>query len=253
MNENKTESGVIKIEKYESEGCKDIYTEIYSTNNNHTLLQYEEFVEKFKEHHYFIPCDIDFVKYFLPELVKITNEIETDSLFYRARINYSNPYIAFVDNDLKAPSACLVNHGRLNVKGIPYLYISESYETSVLETRPNTGDKVGIGLCKPVDKLTVVDLTKKINISKSKVNDYRRLLNYLFSKPVNARESEIEYRPMQYIAEFFKSNGVDGVRYDSAIKPGRKNICLFNPESMTINYHKTVVVGEITAEMNEVE
>lgn len=137
-------------------GNSEIYSEIYPTNNQHTLKKYGEFVEEFKNSHYLISPDNEFIKYFIGALTKNIWRIEVQEIFYRARINYTDPYVEFNDNDLKAPDWDLVNHGRLNVKGIPYLYVSECKKTSISETRPYIGAKVSIGICRPSKELIVV-------------------------------------------------------------------------------------------------
>ncbi len=51
---------------------------------------------------------------------------------------------------------------------------------------------------------------------------------YEIAKPVRRNDSPLEYLPTQYIAEFVKSEGYDGVEYESTLRKGGVNLALFD-------------------------
>jgi hypothetical protein len=48
------------------------------------------------------------------------------------------------------------------------------------------------------------------------------------AKPLRRSDSPLEYLPTQYIAEFIKSQGFDGVEYASSLKQGGCNLAIFD-------------------------
>jgi hypothetical protein len=54
-----------------------------------------------------------------------------------------------------------------------------------------------------------------------------------FSQPVTPSDDTAEYVPTQIIAEFFRSNGLDGVAYRSSLGQGH-NVALFNLDAASV-------------------
>lgn len=52
------------------------------------------------------------------------------------------------------------------------------------------------------------------------------------SLPIRKRDKLLDYIPTQYISEFIKSLGFDGVEYQSSLKSEGYNIAIFNPEKL---------------------
>jgi RES domain-containing protein len=121
--------------------------------------------------------------------------------------------------------------GRANPKGIPYLYTASDRDTAVAEVRPWVGAEFRIQR-----ELTIVNC----------VSPYRRLraratepaapereravwkdIDNAFSRPVTPHEHIADYVPTQVLAEFFKSQGLDGIRYRSSVGQGT-NIVFFD-------------------------
>lgn len=65
------------------------------------------------------------------------------------------------------------------------------------------------------------------------------------SKPLRRFDSELEYVPTQMICEYCKLNGADGIRFNSSLHKGGKNIVLFN-------YGNAVCVEVTDKEVNNV-
>lgn len=113
--------------------------------------------------------------------------------------------------------------------------------------RPYYLDRVDIGEFLIVeDNVKIVDFTEKINLFnvycdegedafKKKVK--RRVLfdaiSNDLSKPLRSFDSELEYIPTQYICEYFKDMGADGIMFESSVRSKGKNLVLFYPEKAT--------------------
>jgi len=52
------------------------------------------------------------------------------------------------------------------------------------------------------------------------------------SKPLRRDDNELDYLPTQYIAEFIKSLGFDGLRYKSSLSSTGHNLAIFNPNKL---------------------
>ncbi len=64
------------------------------------------------------------------------------------------------------------------------------------------------------------------------------------STPVDPDKSKIEYLPTQYISEYIKSRGFDGIMFNSAMGSGF-NIVLFNENKAEIKKIETFVLNNI--------
>ena len=53
------------------------------------------------------------------------------------------------------------------------------------------------------------------------------------SKPLRSFDSELEYIPTQYICEYFKYIGADGIMFKSSLRQNGKNLVLFYPNKAT--------------------
>jgi len=62
------------------------------------------------------------------------------------------------------------------------------------------------------------------------------------SIPIRRDDTDIDYIPTQYVAEFIKSEGYDGILYKSSLSESGKNIVIFNPELIKINKTELVEV-----------
>ena len=75
--------------------------------------------------------------------------------FYRARVNGLSPFNE--DKDLGAPPDGKASYGRVNPKGISYLYVAEAKETVIAEVQPWLNASVTIAECTALETLKVVE------------------------------------------------------------------------------------------------
>ena len=160
--------------------------------------------------------------------------IKTDAEFFRSRKTNNN--IKFPPAKMGPPPIELSQNGRANPKGIPYLYLATDLQTAVAELRPTPNDYITIGKFKVKSELEILDLSNPKIADPPilgndleyavRVLDFLRMLGVELSKPINNEEKDLLYIPTQYLCEFIKNRGFDGVKYRSYCGSGM-NIALF--------------------------
>lgn len=127
-------------------------------------------------------------------------------------------------------------NGRANPVGIPYLYLASSLQTAIAEIRPTINDFVTVGRFKFLSAISVIDLQDVSPFQFSESEDFEILVNkigYLkklgqdLSKPINPKDSELQYLPTQYLCEFIKKSGWDGVAFKSSLSD-EHNLTIFS-------------------------
>jgi hypothetical protein len=128
--------------------------------------------------------------------------------------------------------------GRANPAGIAYLYLASSWETAIAEVRGEPGDLVSIGTFLLADGLSIINLVPIVgDVDPFEHDDLglevecRKLLKEFgrwLSRHVRSEEHELDYVVTQYLAEYIRSRGYDGIRFKSALSTGT-NLALFTP------------------------
>ena len=216
----------------------------------------------------------DFLNTILHTAKKRVEILEEECVLYRARIGHDEVrykgeygdeppfYEPFSKENIGAPPPEKARGGRINPRGISVLYLSNNIETAISEVRPWLKQNVTIG------KFIVKSGLKIINTT----NDKRTLdlflkdrpptpdekdkyvwgsINNSFSKPVRPGEEYREYIPTQYLSEFFKTNGYDGIAYKSALTENGYNIVLFDPKNTSVKKTELFKIESIKLTYNE--
>lgn len=190
---------------------------------------------------YFLDKTLDTER--LGELLDHLPADDMPELWYRARIMTDDtPYTI---GDMGAPNKNLATHGRANPTGIPYLYLGSLPDTAVAELRPHTGEMACIADFTIPVPLNLVDLRNPRKLvspfvleDASSIGQLRADIPFLerlgeeLTRPVLPRSAAIDYLPSQYLCEFIKKRGKDGVVYRSSVSNGI-NIALFDPLKAT--------------------
>lgn len=222
-----------------------------NTESSNQLTQWGEFKEEIKKkNRFFIKNLIELD--LLIELIK--DQVHTynaGKLFYRSRITKEK---GISKDEIGKPSANLASAGRANPKGIPYLYVATDETTTLYETRATYLDFVTIGTFKLKEKLKIVRLREIGNKSPFPIQNletYVYYKNFLIelekelSKPLRRFDSELDYLPSQYLCEFIKSNGYDGVEYASSLYKSGVNLAIFNDQKLEYIEKKSVEIKNI--------
>jgi len=206
----------------------------------------------------------NFIKIVVKTAHKRTKILKKGTRLLRARIGTS--WVEFEEGDeqpcpispheMGAPPKHLAKEGRLNSKGIPYLYLATKIETVVAEIKPLIGSEITIGCFEILDNLKIVDTSNdkpkfflsqhfinwkedNCDIKKRPIENYTPRekeeyiwgdINSAFSKPILPNDSPLKYLSTQYLAEKLKTNDYDGIGYRSSLCQDGYNIALFNPD-----------------------
>lgn len=188
-------------------------------------------------------------------------EIKKGRIFYRCRISEKD---GFPCKDMgNPPTPDLASSGRANPKGISYLYLADSPETSMYETRASLYDYVTVGEFKLKEDIKILNLRnpKDEPIYWSENEEIENYLVYIpfiqtlqkeLSLPIRKRDKIIDYIPTQYISEFIKSLGYDGVEYQSSLKSNGYNIAIFNPEKLECVSRSVYEIKDIKLTYNKI-
>jgi hypothetical protein len=205
------------------------------------LGEWEKLRDELMYHNRFFPdanIDLDRLELLLSPLTLDADEVP--DLWHRARIKTRDA--AFLIDEMGAPPKRIASHGRANPAGIPYLYLGSTPETAISEIRPHTGEVACVADFRTPLDLKLVDLRgpRKMvspflfadaeDISKMRGDlPFLERLGDELTRPVIPQAAAIDYTPSQYVCEFIKKCGYDGVIYRSSVSNGI-NLALFNPE-----------------------
>ena len=140
-----------------------------------------------------------------------TVTLQRNTPLYRARINDSRdsgtPHS--LDN-MGAPPAHRAGHGRLNPRGIPYLYLASERITAVSEIRPWIGCEVTVAEFSLARDSELVNFSSKhlVNVPEGEEFEgpeftWREFITWLFGAPFDPRD-DTAYIPAQFLAEKVK-------------------------------------------------
>lgn len=183
--------------------------------------------------------------------------IKKRSVFYRGRPNDNVKRPIRKPSDLGMPPADKASAGRVNPHGIPCLYLTDKPETTIYELRATFGDKISVGKFEVLKDLNVIDFNYRPLLTNSIDNDsleddvseflLKKQIGVDLSKPMRKYDNkEIEYVPTQYICEFIRIQGADGIRYNSAVHHNGRNLVLFKSDKVKCISVDVKTVGEPT-------
>lgn len=140
-------------------------------------------------------------------------------------------YKGFNAKHSNMPPSELAHAGRANPEKISYLYLSEDPITCVYEVRPTIDQFVSVATFKTNKDLKIYDFLKNSTQTQEGNGGNNLLADYIskqFSKPYTG--DDLHYLPTQYISEYIKHLGFDGIRYASSLRKEGSNIVLFSNE-----------------------
>lgn len=216
-----------------------IPSKAYTSNG---LIQWETFRDEMMyQNRWFLGISIDTER--LKPLLELLLADNLPSIWYRARLGSDTTTIPI--GDMGAPPPRKTTGGRANPAGIPYLYLGSSPVTAASEVRPHTGDCATVAQFKISSPIRAVDLRNPRKLvspflldDASEIGQLRADIPFLerlgeeLTRPVLPSGAAIDYIPSQYLCEFIKKCGHDGVIYRSAVSNGF-NMALFDPKKAT--------------------
>lgn len=128
------------------------------------------------------------------------------------------------------PKEVKVSAGRANPKYVKYLYVAENPTTAIFEVRPFIFDAVNIAQIRVNEPLRIANIAVELDYSNKGATMETHVMGTIqgaFSKPTNNPD---DYIPTQIIAEYIKSLGYEGIRFNSSLHNGGVNLTIFNYE-----------------------
>ncbi len=176
--------------------------------------------------------------------------------WFRARIQSGNN--VYLADEMGAPPRERATHGRAKPAGIPYLYLASTELTAISEIRPHTGEIVCVAEFEVPANLKLIDLRnpKKmvspflfedpIDIGRLRSDlPFLERLGQELTRPVLPQAAAIDYTPSQFLCEFIKGQGYDGVIYRSSVSEGI-NLALFDPSKPVCNTVRQFSVNRVS-------
>lgn len=216
---------------------------------------WKEIKEKLKtQFRFFIDCDeLDRTNFIEPVL-----NIPKGTLLYRARIPESGKK-RITSQKMSCPPKDKATAGRANPVGIPYLYLCHDINTTFYEVRAGFLDKVCVGQFEVVRDLKIVDFDFAFPLYPSYIDDdmdhwHNKVVKFEvlkeirkdLSKPLTRYDTELEYVPTQWICEYCKMIGADGISFASSLDKNGINYVLFNQDDAKCRRVKSRTIEEIT-------
>jgi hypothetical protein len=164
------------------------------------------------------------------------------------------------DKEMKAPPKGRASDGRGNPRGISYFYTATNIETAIAEIRPYKSSKVTVATFISNKCFSLIDF-RAIDIHEA--NSYaplplelldRCILKLILNKlkqPV-LQEENIDYIPLQYIIEYLKTKGKDGIIYQSSVSDGA-NLLFFNDKDFILKNSKLYDITRVEYIFEEIK
>jgi len=183
--------------------------------------------------------DLEKLKNLFTKEESLTKHIKPDSVFFRGR--FSTKEGLSIDK-MSAPPPDKATSGRANPKGIAYLYLANDHKTVMYELRSALYDYLTIGHFKSTKYVKILNLNDEVIYDPMLWTESEEILDFLnynpfirqfqedLSKPIRRNDKEIDYLPTQYICEFIKSIGFDGVEFQSSLNSEGYNLAIFQIE-----------------------
>lgn len=185
-------------------------------------------------------------KYLQELFVNAQEVVNSDHLFYRARLHEFAQSEAFSCDKMGAPPKDKINQGRIQPQGQAVLYTATEIDTAIAEVRPSVESLITVGefYQNCGEHIRVINLTRHQNFADcigSESIDYAKLNNILksirfsqreFSRQVHINQPR-KYLDTIYISQLIRENGFDGVSYKSLLNDGGVNYAFFTPEKFS--------------------
>lgn len=158
---------------------------------------------------------------------------------YRGRISDEK---GFSEDKMGPPPFQYATAGRANSAGITCLYLTGDIDTTFHEIRARDFDYISVGEFLLKKDIKIVDLSNLDNISPFSTVSFDSVwfainmkilkqISYEIAKPLRRQDSDLDYLPAQYITDFVKSLGYDGIRYRSTLNASGVNYAIFNEKN----------------------
>lgn len=185
----------------------------------------------------------------LPSLLMRPGIEETIKELLKDALSTHDSYWGYAAKDSDSPPNDKTKSMRVNPEGISYLYSAENVKTAIMEMRPLNGQYFSVATIEITDRVKLFDFTIKQTVGeKDNKPISMTVLDKMFSQ--SNYGNALDYIPMQFICEYIKQLGFDGIRYNSSLLQDGKNIVLFNTKE---NEKKYKITGSEVYSVNSLD
>lgn len=141
-------------------------------------------------------------------------------------ISNKKQFWGYGEEESDAPPKDKTPAGRANPQNISYLYIAGDIKTAMMEVRPNFSQDISIATIKILKNLRLFDFCYVDPDEEMGKSFDLSIISGKFSTPNFGGEDN--YYATQYLCEFIRELGFDGIRFYISLNPNGKNIVLFD-------------------------
>ena len=227
------------------------WAEEYTNFKEYILSEWAALDEELKTKNRYFP-ESSFIEIFeeFCVLEYLYSIVSTQEELYRARIYNKQDdtekgieFQGYGKAGSDAPPPSYSGIGRGNPNGISYLYTAQDLDTAISEIQPNVGQMVSVAKIKLTEEIKIFDFDrifeneeytedsheefqKRARNSVYGVFRFFSIMSEIFSTP--SKGDSTNYYATQYISEFIKKKGYDGIRFKSSLNKNGSNIVLFD-------------------------
>lgn len=166
-----------------------------------------------------------------------TNRIEELHQKVMEIVAEEKPFWGFEEKGCDAPPKEYTKAGRANSIGISFLYAATDKKTAIMEMRPQIGQSFNVCEIEICKDIRIFDFT--YSTGELKEDEYAKsgdlyVISKEFSHPNYGNVND--YIPTQYLCEYLRQKGFDGIRYKSAVSPDGINVIIFNTNKVDKPY-----------------
>ena len=184
---------------------------------------------------------------------------------YRSRICDEDSYNSgYPIKKMGVPPLSVATAGRTNSEGIQCLYLAGDEETTFHEVKARDYDHVSVGEFVQAKDLRIVDFSLFDRIGPFAIPDFDmtwfainigiiRKIGDEVAKPMRRFDKALDYVPTQYICDYIKHLGYDGIKFKSTLVNGGINYAIFDEKKFTCVGVKVVQIGNIEYNWNDIK
>ena len=185
------------------------------------------------------------------------------SVFFRARVCPDGS--GFTKKEMGPPPDGKAGSGRVNPIGIQVVYLADSRDTTLYEIRAGIYDYVTVGkfvLKEDIDIINLADIDKVspfigiqygFDFTQYAINiEHLKMIGNEIAKPLR-NDNHLDYLPTQYISDYIRSKGYDGIEYISTMRKKGVNLAVFDKEKLKCTAVSVYDVTSISYDYEELK
>lgn len=151
----------------------------------------------------------------------------------------------------KEPPLGISKDGRNSIGGMSYLYLAEDEYTACAEVRPTNMSMLSLATFRVMRPLTLINFAYDSDTASLRQNEKEKyylakLITNIMQKFRTPVDDESAYYPTQYLADFIRKYGYDGLCYRSSIS-NMLNYTIFNCCEANIKFINSKIIRCQTA------